>query len=158
MRKPMLVLLAASFLVLFGFCSPAGFGSSSTTSGRCGGADAPASVSNLVNPVKPTAESQAHAKKVYGYDCALCHGANGNGKGDLVGDLKLTLKDYTDPAALKGMTDGELFTIIKDGKGQMPAEGDRGKPEDMWNLVILVRSFAKKSDAAAAPAAGAVRP
>jgi mono/diheme cytochrome c family protein len=117
----------------------------------------PAAGVNLVDPVKPTAESQAHAKKVYGYDCALCHGVNGNGKGDLVGDLKLSLKDYTDPTALKGMTDGELFTIIKDGKGQMPPEGDRGKPADMWNLVILVRSFAKK-DVAAAPTAGAVRP
>jgi mono/diheme cytochrome c family protein len=114
---------------------------------------------NLINPVKPTAESQARAKKVYGYDCAVCHGANGNGKGDLVGDLKLTLKDYTDPTALKGMTDGELFTVIKEGKGQMPPEGDRGKPEDMWNMVILVRSFAKKSDVAITPpAAGAVRP
>jgi mono/diheme cytochrome c family protein len=112
---------------------------------------------NLANPVKATAESQAHAKKVYGYDCALCHGANGNGKGDLVNDLKLTLKDYTDPAALKDLSDGELFTIIKHGKGQMPPEGDRGKTDDMWNLVILVRSFAKKSpDTASAPSA--VRP
>jgi mono/diheme cytochrome c family protein len=112
----------------------------------------------MVNPVKATSESQAHARKVYGYDCALCHGANGNGKGDLVGDLKLSLKDYTDPAALKEMTDGEIFTIIKDGKGQMPPESDRGKPEDLWNLVILVRSFAKKPAAGAAVAEGAVRP
>jgi mono/diheme cytochrome c family protein len=158
MRKPMLVLLAAPFLVLFLvlFALP---GSALPPPQAAAAANPPpASVVNLVNPVKATAESQAHAKKVYGYDCALCHGVNGNGKGDLVGDLKLSLKDYTDPAALKGMTDGELFAIIKDGKGQMPAEGDRGKPEDMWNLVILVRSFAKKDIAAAAPAAGAVRP
>ena len=81
---------------------------------------------------------------MYGYDCAMCHGEKGDGKGDLVADMKLTLKDYTDPAALKDMTDGELFYIIKNGKGQMPSEGDRGKPEDFWNMVILVRSFAKK--------------
>ena len=98
----------------------------------------------MVNPVKPTSESQIHAKKVYGYDCAMCHGANGNGKGDVVADLKLTLKDYTDAAALKDMTDGELFYIIKNGKGQMPGEGDRAKPDDLWNMVILVRSFSKK--------------
>ena len=98
----------------------------------------------MVNPVRPTAESQTHAKKVYGYDCAMCHGANGNGKGDVVADLKLTLKDYTDAAALKDMTDGELFYIIKNGKGQMPGEGDRAKPDDLWNMVILVRSFSKK--------------
>ncbi len=104
----------------------------------------PPEAARMVNPVKPTAESQTHAKKVYGYDCAICHGANGNGKGDVVGDLKLTLKDYTDPAALKDMSDGELFYIIKNGKGQMPGEGDRAKPDDLWNMVILVRSFSKK--------------
>jgi mono/diheme cytochrome c family protein len=84
-------------------------------------------------------------KKIYGYDCAMCHGANGNGKGDLVGELKLTeMKDFTDPSALKGTPDGELFYIIKNGKGKMPAEGDRAKPADLWNMVILVRSFSKK--------------
>jgi mono/diheme cytochrome c family protein len=104
----------------------------------------PADAAHMVNPVKPTPESQAHAKKQYGYDCAMCHGENGNGKGDLVGDLKLTLKDYTDPAALKDLSDGEIFYIIKNGKGQMTGEGDRAKPEDMWNLVIYVRSLSKK--------------
>jgi len=104
----------------------------------------PAEAAHMVNPVKPTPDSQARAKKMYGYDCALCHGANGNGKGDVVADLKLTLKDYTDPAALKDISDGELFYVIKNGKGQMPPEGDRAKPEELWNMVILVRSFSKK--------------
>jgi len=104
----------------------------------------PADAATLVNPVKPTAESQAHAKKMYGYDCAMCHGAKGDGKGELVADMKLTLKDWTDPEALKGMSDGEIFYIIKNGKGQMPPDGDRGKPDDIWNMVVLVRSFAKK--------------
>jgi mono/diheme cytochrome c family protein len=104
----------------------------------------PPEAAHMVNPVKPTAESQAHAKKMYGYDCAMCHGANGNGKGELVADMKLTLKDYTDSAALKDLSDGELFYIIKNGKGQMPGEGDREKTEDLWNMVILVRSFARK--------------
>ena len=102
----------------------------------------PADAAKMVNPVKPTAESLAHAKKMYGYDCAMCHGANGNGKGDI--EMKPPLRDYTDPAALKDMTDGELFYIIKNGKGQMPPEGDRAKPDDLWNMVLLVRSFAKK--------------
>ncbi len=111
----------------------------------------PAEAARMVNPVTPTPESQAHVKKVYGYDCAMCHGANGDGKGDLVADMKLKLKDLTDPAALKDMTDGELFYIIKNGKGQMPSEGDRAKPEDLWNMVILVRSFARKGPTAATP-------
>ena len=104
----------------------------------------PAEAKGKVNPVQPTPESQAHAKKVYGYDCAMCHGEKGDGKGDLVADLKLVVKDHTDPAALKDMTDGELFYIIKNGKGKMSGEGDRAKTDDIWNLVILVRSFSKK--------------
>jgi mono/diheme cytochrome c family protein len=98
-----------------------------------------------VNPVKPTPESLAHARKIYGYDCAICHGANGDGKGEIVADLKLKMKDYTDPAALKDLTDGELFYIIRNGRGQMPPEEvGRAKPEDVWNMVVMVRSFAKK--------------
>jgi mono/diheme cytochrome c family protein len=104
----------------------------------------PADAARLVNPIKPTAETQVRAKKVYGYDCAMCHGPNGNGKGDLAAEMKPPLKDYTDPAALKDMSDGELFYVIKNGKGQMPSEGDRAKTDDLWNMVVLVRSFAKK--------------
>jgi mono/diheme cytochrome c family protein len=103
----------------------------------------PAEAAHLVNPIKPTPESQAHAKKMYGYDCAMCHGATGNGKGDIP-DLKPSPRDYTDPAALKDLSDGEIFYILKNGKGQMPPDGGRTKPDDLWNLVILVRSFAKK--------------
>src|SRR5580704_17856915 len=104
----------------------------------------PAEAAHMTNPVKPTAESQARARKLYGYDCAMCHGPNGNGKGDIVLEPKVTLKDYTDPAALKDLSDGELFYIIKNGKGQMPSEGDRAKTDELWNMVILVRSFSKK--------------
>jgi hypothetical protein len=96
------------------------------------------------NPVKPTPESQARAMATYKIDCAMCHGENGNGKGDLVGDMGLKLQDLRDPATLQNMSDKDLYTIIHDGKGKMLAEGDRAKPDEIWNLVILVRSFAKK--------------
>ena len=105
----------------------------------------PAEEAAKVNPVKPTPESLAHAKKIYGYDCAMCHGEKGDGKGDVVADLKLKMKDYTDPTALKDMTDGALFYIIRNGRGQMPGEeASRAKPEDVWNMVVLLRSFARK--------------
>ena len=77
----------------------------------------------------------------------MCHGSDGGGKGDLAVDMKLKLPDYRDPAALKDKTDGELFYIIKNGTGDMPPEGERAKPDEIWNLVIYVRSFAKKEPA-----------
>ena len=96
------------------------------------------------NPVKPTPESQAHAKKVWGYDCALCHGEKGDGKGDVADSMKLTLKDYTKPDSLKDMTDGQMYDIILKGKGQMPGEEGRAKPDDIWNMIIYIRNMSKK--------------
>jgi mono/diheme cytochrome c family protein len=101
----------------------------------------PAELATKTNPVKATPEGLAHAKKVYGYDCAMCHGANGDGKGDIASSMKTPLKDFTSPASLQGMSDGELFYIIQHGKGEMPPEGDRGKPDDLWNMVSYVRSM-----------------
>lgn len=96
------------------------------------------------NPVKPSPEGLAAAKKIYGYDCAMCHGTKGDGKGDLVESMKLTMRDWREPATFAGKTDGELFFIITKGKGKMVGEGDRVSETVRWNLVNLARSYAKK--------------
>jgi mono/diheme cytochrome c family protein len=96
------------------------------------------------NPVRPSAESHAKGKKLYGYDCAMCHGKDGDGKGDMASDIK-NVTDFTKPEALKNRTDGELFYITRNGKGDdMPPEGDRAKDDDIWNMVNYIRAFAKK--------------
>ncbi|HTU35408.1 MAG TPA: cytochrome c [Candidatus Acidoferrum sp.] len=97
------------------------------------------------NPVKPSAESIASGKRIYGYDCAMCHGASGGGKGDLAGDMKLQIADLRAPKSLEGKTDGELFYVIKNGKGDMPAEGTRAKPDQIWDMVNYIRSLAKSA-------------
>jgi len=99
------------------------------------------------NPVKPMAASIAQGKKQYAFDCAMCHGKDGDGKGDLAEELKLKLRDWRDPAALKDLTDGELFYILTKGKGQMTGDEDRTKPEMKWNMINYVRSLAKKEPA-----------
>ncbi len=88
-------------------------------------------------------ESLDKAKKLYGYDCAMCHGETGNGKGDLE-EYSGKVKDFTDPASLKDFTDDQLFSLIKDGKGEMPPEGKRAKDDDLHGLVHYVRTLAKK--------------
>ena len=104
----------------------------------------PPDASKTVNPVKPTAKSVAEGKQRFSYDCAMCHGANGNGKGDLATSMNLKLPDFRDPEALKSVTDGGLFYVISKGSNPMPDEGSRAKPEEIWNLVNYVRSLAEK--------------
>jgi mono/diheme cytochrome c family protein len=97
-----------------------------------------------VNPTKPTAVSLAAGKKAYGSDCAMCHGKTGAGDGDLAADMKLKLKDYRDADSLKSLTDGEIYSIITNGKGQMSGEEGRMQPKQIWDVVNYVRSLSKK--------------
>lgn len=99
------------------------------------------------NPIAPTPEGLADARKFFGYSCAMCHGKTGDGKGDLAADMKLELRDWRDASSIEKMTDGELFWIISNGKGKMPGGGDRSPEKQRWNLVSLVRSFGKKGGA-----------
>jgi len=104
----------------------------------------PVEAAKQANPVKPSPESIARAKKWWGIDCAMCHGKDGDGKGEVAKDMKLQVADFTNPATLKDRTDGELFYIIKNGHQDMPPEGQRVKTEEIWDLVNYVRSFARK--------------
>ena len=100
------------------------------------------------NPVTPTPEGLAEARKLFGYHCAMCHNKDGDGKGELATEMKLELHDWRDGSTLEKMTDGELFFIISNGKGKMlGGEGDRTPEKIRWNLVNLVRSFSKKGAA-----------
>lgn len=103
-----------------------------------------AETTKQVNPVKPTPSSIASGKKSYTYDCAMCHGKEGAGDGDLAGDMHLKLRDYRDPATLKELPDGEIYSIIANGKGKMTGEEGRMKPEQIWDIVNYLRSLAKK--------------
>lgn len=143
-----------STLVLFAVILLA-FTLTPSSSGTPQEAAAPAPAASAArNPVKPTAESQAKAKKTYAVDCAICHGDNGNGKTDLAKDMQLKLTDWTDPSSLAGKSDGDLFNIIRNGKDKMPAEAEgRARNDEVWNLVIYIRSMSKGQ--AAAPAAPA---
>jgi len=103
----------------------------------------PIEAARQANPVKSSPESLARAKKWWDMDCTMCHGKEGNGKGDLAAEMKLKVADFTDPITLKDRTDGEIFYIIKNGHQDMPPEGERVKPEENWDLVNYVRSLAK---------------
>jgi mono/diheme cytochrome c family protein len=139
--KPFTILLV---LLLCSFAAAAQEGQTPPKAATPTSSAIPADAAHQVNPVKPTAESIAQGKKYYGYDCAMCHGNNGDGKGDVAIDEKLKMDDFTDPATLKNKTDGELFYILKNGHDHMPAEPIRFKPDELWNLINYIRTFSAK--------------
>lgn len=119
------------------------------------GAKAPAK-----SAAKPDVDAE-RAKKIYTVDCALCHGATGDGKTDLAKDMQLTMIDWTDPKSLSDRKDDELFKIIRVGKDKMPPEDTgRAKDAEVRALVEYIRTFSKNAPPpavapAAAPAATA---
>ena len=96
------------------------------------------------NPVKSSPTSLASGKKKYGQDCAMCHGKEGAGDGDLAEDMKLKLRDLRDAQTLKDLSDGDIYSLINNGKGKMMGEEGRLKPDEIWDVVNFVRSLAKK--------------
>ena len=111
---------------------------------------------------KANPDQLAKAKKVYNLDCALCHGATGDGKTDIAKDMQLTLDDWTDPKTLATQSDEALVDVIRKGKGKMPPEDTgRATNDEVKGLVLYIRKFAKDQGAPATaqpPAAPATTP
>ena len=114
-----------------------------------GGMKIPVEDAERKNPVKPTEESIQAGKRFFKTQCAMCHGETGDGKGDLAVDMKLDLRDWSDPASLKPFTDGALFYVMNKGNEKMPGQEGRMKAEQQWNVVNFIRSLAKKETAKA---------
>jgi mono/diheme cytochrome c family protein len=156
MLKSTLLFFAAAVLVVV--CLPIAGRNPQAASPALAAAQnsAPVPTPSGKNPVKPTAESQAHAKMLFGRDCALCHGENGDGKNT----LDFTIEDWTNPGTLASKPDSDLFATIRNGKDKMPAE-DVGRANDteVWNLIIYIRSLSRNhSPAPAATPAPATPP
>jgi mono/diheme cytochrome c family protein len=140
MRKPLLLLPAAVLAVAVAYNLP----SVSQEGGKSAKAD-----------------PQGRVKQIYNIDCALCHGANGDGKTDLAKDMQLNLSDFTDPKTLEGKTDDQLFDLIRKGKDKMPGEEPtRAKNDEVKALIQYIRHMSKDQPAApaAAPAPAAAAP
>jgi mono/diheme cytochrome c family protein len=103
----------------------------------------------MKNPVKATPESIAAGKTIYDKQCASCHGETGKGDGKMAASITTGPKpsDLSDATWKHGSTDGEIFTLIKDGaKGTgMRAFGSRLKADDIWNVVNYLRTLGPKT-------------
>lgn len=97
----------------------------------------------LKNPLKADARSIAAGQALFARHCAECHGDAGKGDGMMADDMDPKPPNLTDADWKHGSTDGEIFTVIRDGvKGRgMKAFGRRLTASQIWNTVNYLRSI-----------------
>jgi len=101
----------------------------------------------LKNPIPATAKSIADGQKLYQTNCRHCHGAKGLGDGPLA-PSNPSPANLTDAKWDHGSTDGEIFTLIKNGAGpdsEMKAMKTKLSDKDIWNVLNYIRSLGPKS-------------
>jgi mono/diheme cytochrome c family protein len=90
----------------------------------------------------------------YGIYCAPCHGAAGDGQGMLFTRSKVTSADLR-IARLRAMPDGQLFDVISNGFGLMPAYRGQIPAADRWAIIAYVRQLQAESPVTAPVETGA---
>ena len=89
----------------------------------------------------------AAARVLWEQHCTVCHGSEGKGDGPGAKVTGQHLEDFTNPEALRGVTDQFLFEIIQKGGSQfgrsnaMPAWGMQLRDEQIRSLVAYIRSL-----------------
>lgn len=97
----------------------------------------------IENPVEATRESLAAGRQRYVFLCRQCHGNRGAGDGDMAHAGGIP-SDFTDDVWDHGASDGEIFTVIKEGvSADMQGYGNQLRDEDIWNLVNYLKSLSR---------------
>ena len=95
----------------------------------------------LENPMEATADSKATGRQRFVFNCRDCHGNTGLGDGDMAhagGDVP----DFTDDIWMHGSSDGEIFTVIKEGvSADMQPYASRMTDDDIWHLVNYLKTL-----------------
>jgi cbb3-type cytochrome c oxidase subunit III len=101
----------------------------------------------LKNPVAADATSIAAGQKLYAKNCASCHGDAGKGDGPMGAELKPPPPNLTDADWKHGSSDGEIFTVVKDGVKGTPMKSFNSKmtTHEIWDVVNYVRSIGPKT-------------
>jgi len=107
---------------------------------------APPELYNRVNPLKADRSSRRAGKELYedlsNPSCVVCHGKDGDGRGQLSGQFDPPPRNFACAATIDGIPDGQLHWIIKNGSaGTAMPSFDYLNDEEIWQLVIYLRSM-----------------
>ena len=90
----------------------------------------------------------ARGEERYNIYCAVCHGAVGDGDSMTKKYGMLTVANLNDQR-LVDYTDGQIYDVVKNGKGLMLGYADRLSVEDRWNVVLYVRALQRAANGSA---------
>lgn len=95
----------------------------------------------LYNPLEATEDVLAQGELQYNIFCINCHGAQGDGKGNLFTSGKYVIP----PASLitpqaQQFPSGEVYHVITAGWGVMGAHGPLIQPEERWKIVHFIET------------------
>jgi mono/diheme cytochrome c family protein len=92
---------------------------------------------NLVSPLDSTQVEEMRGGQLYDIYCAICHGKNGNGQGNLVKREKiLGVPAYND--AGRAITPGSIYHVNYYGKNTMGSYANQLNEEERWQVVNYV--------------------
>jgi mono/diheme cytochrome c family protein len=95
----------------------------------------------IANPIPGSAQSVARGKALFQQDCAVCHGAGGQGDGPAATSLAIRPDDLTRIAPPPYFPDGVVAYRIANGTEGMPAWKGALSPEQIWDLINFIRSL-----------------
>ena len=95
------------------------------------------------NPVQPgDTAALANGGVMFQRHCMVCHGAQGQGNGPIVGPDRFPMGPSLVSPAVQGYPDGYIYAVVRMGRGLMPAYGPRMTELERWQVVNYVRSLA----------------
>ena len=95
------------------------------------------------NPIRPSSESRAIGKEIYGQVCLSCHGPEGEGQKT---DVQQGLPGLDLRPHVLAHPSGQIYVWVTYGLGaEMPAFEEQLSDEERWHLVNYIRTLGNTS-------------
>jgi len=108
------------------------------------------------SPVPVNEALVERGRQRYAIYCQPCHDARGDGKGILFQRANVPTASFHQEKILN-YADGQIFDVITNGQGLMPAYRWPIPPADRWAIIAHVRELQRKRAASATPAPAATK-
>lgn len=97
----------------------------------------------MKNSTEANSENLSIGKSLYSKHCKSCHGKEGYGDGTKADELDGDLGDFSSEE-FQSQSDGALFYKSYIGRYDMPNYEKKMSEEDVWILVLFMRSLGPK--------------